>query len=81
MGWKYRSLELCFRLTSVNRWEKAGLRTGCSVSSQVIDVLEAQQKRSILSLPFPFSLYPFMAHRQSDGSPRLLTFPFAFVLQ
>jgi hypothetical protein len=30
----------------VNRWdEKAGLRTGCGVRSQVIDVLEAQIKR------------------------------------
>jgi hypothetical protein len=29
-----------------NRWdEKAGLRTGCGVRSQVIDVLEAQIKR------------------------------------
>jgi hypothetical protein len=28
-----------------NRWdEKAGLRTGCGVRSQVIDVLEAQIK-------------------------------------
>jgi hypothetical protein len=27
-----------------NRWdEKAGLRTGCGVRSQVIDVLEAQE--------------------------------------
>jgi hypothetical protein len=26
-------------------WEKAGLRTGCRVCSQVIDVLEAQIKR------------------------------------
>jgi hypothetical protein len=33
-------------LTVVNRWdEKAGLRTGCGVRSQVIDVLEAQIKR------------------------------------
>src|SRR5712692_10047954 len=33
-------------LTGVNRWdEKAGLRTGCGVRSQVIDVLEAQIKR------------------------------------
>src|SRR5579862_5149877 len=32
--------------TSVNRWdEKAGLRTGCGVRSQVIDVLKAQIKR------------------------------------
>ena len=32
--------------TVVNRWdEKAGLRTGCGVRSQVIDVLEAQIKR------------------------------------
>src|SRR6202162_6754539 len=30
----------------VNRWdEKAGLRTGCGVRSQVIDVLKAQIKR------------------------------------
>ena len=29
-----------------NRWdEKAGLRTGCGVRSQVIDVLEAQIKK------------------------------------
>src|ERR1700747_1450304 len=33
-------------LNAVNRWdEKAGLRTGCGVGSQVIDVLEAQIKR------------------------------------
>src|SRR6202035_973753 len=33
-------------VTSVNRWdEKAGLRTGCGVRSQVIDVLKAQIKR------------------------------------
>src|SRR5882757_7794678 len=32
--------------TVVNRWdEKAGLRTGCGVRSQVIDVLKAQIKR------------------------------------
>src|ERR1039457_356024 len=32
--------------TGVNRWdEKAGLRTGCGVRSQVIDVLKAQIKR------------------------------------
>src|SRR3954452_19830254 len=32
--------------TVANRWdEKAGLRTGCGVRSQVIDVLEAQIKR------------------------------------
>src|SRR6202795_2192963 len=45
---------LCSRITArilfqvgvVNRWdEKAGLRTGCGVRSQVIDVLEAQIKR------------------------------------
>ncbi len=31
-------------LTVVNRWdEKAGLRTGCGVRSQVIDALEAQE--------------------------------------
>ena len=31
-------------LTSANRWnEKAGLRTGCGVRSQVIDVLKAQE--------------------------------------
>jgi hypothetical protein len=31
-------------LAVVNRWdEKAGLRTGCGVRSQVIDVLEAQE--------------------------------------
>ena len=31
-------------LTVVTRWdEKAGLRTGCGVRSQVIDVLEAQE--------------------------------------
>jgi hypothetical protein len=31
---------------SENRWdEKTGLRTGCGVRSQVIDVLEAQIKR------------------------------------
>jgi hypothetical protein len=30
--------------TDINRWdEKAGLRTGCGVRSQVIDVLEAQE--------------------------------------
>ena len=30
----------------VNRWnEKAGLRTGCGVRSQVIDVLKAQIKK------------------------------------
>ena len=37
-----------FRIAStvVTRWdEKAGLRTGCGVRSQVIDVLEAQIKR------------------------------------
>src|ERR1700693_3974012 len=35
-----------FRTTVVSRWdEKAGLRTGCGVRSQVIDVLEAQIKR------------------------------------
>jgi activator of 2-hydroxyglutaryl-CoA dehydratase len=35
-----------FLVTSENRWdEKAGLRTGCGVRSQVIDVLEAQIKR------------------------------------
>src|SRR5580698_4916465 len=34
------------RSTVVNRWdEKAGLRTGCGVRSQVIDVLKAQIKR------------------------------------
>ena len=34
------------QITDVNRWdEKAGLRTGCGVRSQVIDVLEAQIKR------------------------------------
>src|SRR3954470_20657911 len=34
------------RSTVANRWdEKAGLRTGCGVRSQVIDVLEAQIKR------------------------------------
>src|SRR4051794_23099522 len=33
-------------MAGVNRWdEKAGLRTGCGVRSQVIDVLEAQIKR------------------------------------
>jgi len=33
-----------YRLVGVNRWdEKAGLRTGCGVRSQVIDVLEAQE--------------------------------------
>jgi hypothetical protein len=33
-------------MTVVNRWdEKAGLRTGCGVLSQVIDVLEAQIKK------------------------------------
>jgi len=33
------------RLIAVIRWdEKAGLRTGCGVRSQVIDVLEAQIK-------------------------------------
>src|SRR5437660_12710022 len=32
--------------SDTNRWdEKAGLRTGCGVRSQVIDVLEAQIKR------------------------------------
>jgi hypothetical protein len=32
--------------TVENRWdEKAGLRTGCGVRSQVIDVLEAQIKK------------------------------------
>jgi hypothetical protein len=32
------------RITVVNRWdEKAGLRTGCGVRSQVIDVLKAQE--------------------------------------
>jgi len=35
-----------FHSTVVIRWdEKAGLRTGCGVRSQVIDVLEAQIKR------------------------------------
>src|SRR3954470_12598067 len=34
------------RSTVANRWdEKTGLRTGCGVRSQVIDVLEAQIKR------------------------------------
>jgi hypothetical protein len=33
------------RVGVVNRWdEKAGLRTGCGVRSQVIDVLKAQIK-------------------------------------
>jgi hypothetical protein len=33
-------------VSDVNRWdEKAGLRTGCGVRSQVIDVLDAQIKR------------------------------------
>jgi len=33
-------------MTVENRWnEKAGLRTGCGVRSQVIDVLKAQIKR------------------------------------
>jgi hypothetical protein len=33
-------------ITVVNRWdEKAGLRTGCGVRSQVIEVLEAQIKK------------------------------------
>jgi hypothetical protein len=36
-----------FGMTTVeNRWdEKAGLRTGCGVRSEVIDVLEAQINR------------------------------------
>jgi hypothetical protein len=33
-------------ITDVNRWdEKAGVRTGCSVRSQVIDVLEGTDKK------------------------------------
>jgi len=35
-----------FKVIDESRWdEKAGLRTGCGVRSQVIDVLEAQIKR------------------------------------
>jgi hypothetical protein len=38
--------EQAFLSIDVNRWdEKAGLRTGCGVRSQVIDVLKAQIKR------------------------------------
>ena len=39
-------LLLLSMITVANRWhEKAGLRTGCGVRSQVIDVLKAQIKR------------------------------------
>src|SRR5271169_2066357 len=43
---KYRLADELHFSTVANRWdEKAGLRTGCGVRSQVIDVLEAQIKR------------------------------------
>src|SRR6201997_2651416 len=39
-------MTLIHGVVDANRWdEKAGLRTGCGVRSQVIDVLEAQIKR------------------------------------
>jgi hypothetical protein len=46
-GRRRRSKKIRNRTSPVeNRWdEKAGLRTGCSVRSQVIDVLKAQIKR------------------------------------
>ena len=41
-----RALAVIPDITDITRWdEKAGLRAGCGVRSQVIDVLEAQIKR------------------------------------
>jgi hypothetical protein len=38
-----RNLELALTVGEIRWDEKAGLRTGCGVRSQVIDVLEAQE--------------------------------------